>query len=219
MKAQPSTIDQWARINGRDPRRVQGAPLCRIEPKIIGICGPKGAGKSSLAKAIGEHVETRRIRFAKPLKEMVATLLQECGFTRSESWEAVDGAMKGSPIADLPGQPTARHLLQTIGTEWGRKHIGEEVWAQIGADKAARATQDGAWGVVDDLRFPNEARMLRDRGAYIVEVRREGYDYSTEHASEGGIHPARPDVIVENVGSIGNLALSAHSLIVTLQAD
>ena len=36
---------------------------------------------------------------------------------------------------------------------------------------------------------------------------------------EGGIHPARPDVIVENVGSMGNLALSAHSLIVTLQAD
>ena len=220
MKPQLATINEYGWIDGHHSDKVQRRSVSRMAPQIIGICGPKGVGKSTLAKAVGEHVEAQRIRFAKPLKSMIATLLQECGFTRGESWEAVDGSLKENPIADLPGQPTARHLLQTIGTEWGREHIGEEVWAQIAAEKAERVLNyHGDWAVIDDLRFPNEARTLRDRGAYIVEVRREGHDYSTEHASEGGIHPHRPDVIVENVGSPGNLAHSARSLLISLQID
>lgn len=76
----------------------------------------------------------------------------------------------GDVIADGVGSTrvaTPRALMQAIGTEWGRKVMGESCWT----DAWERALGDVPKGrpiVVDDCRFPNEYEVAMRVGDTVV---------------------------------------------------
>jgi len=146
--------------------------------KLVGICGPKGSGKSSISAVLcGKYDFTRR-RFGGPLKEML-----KVGFGLTD--DHVDGHLKEVPTDLLCGQ-TPRHAMKTIGTEWGRRMIHNDIWLQAWRNSIPEP-KPGRWNylVVDDVRFPNEVEMLkRDFDATIIRVERPGYDYDPSHESE-----------------------------------
>lgn len=171
-------------------------------PWIIGIAGKAGAGKSTLAQMFADSAGYSRVRFAQPLKDMLKTLgLDE---------DQVDGDRKEEP-SDLLCGHTPRYAMQTLGTEWGRELIGEDVWCRAGLARA-RAS---APAVIDDARFANEFQAIRSAGGVIVEIRRPGASgtYAPQHASERDVDDLHADYLVLNEGSLSDLRDWADGLL------
>ena len=121
---------------------------------IVGIMGPLGSGKSTLAKHLVVKHDFVRVPMASVLKDM----LKAAGLTD----EQVDGSQKMEPCALLGGQ-TPRWAMQTLGTEWGRKIISQDIWVACVAKKILTLSKEHGYErfVIDDVRFPNEAEMVK----------------------------------------------------------
>lgn len=169
-----------------------------VFPSLVGFCGRAGAGKSAAAQILVERYGYRRVCFAGPLKAMLAAL----GLSAAEIY----GPLKEQPCALLAGR-TPRHAMQTLGTEWGRDLIDRDLWLRAWAREVDAILDAGRGVVVDDARFPNEAKALRDRGGLLVRiVAPEDVAFSADqHESEQHALPA--DVAILNAGRcIGDLA-------------
>lgn len=133
--------------------------------QIVGLMGYERAGKSTAAKFLREHgFETAS--FANVLKRML-----DAGF--SLGYEALHGSEKETPHPALGGV-TPRHAMQTLGTEWGRKLIHDNVWVEaFKRDLQAReAESPGGRYLVEDVRYVNEVQAIRDLGGEIWLIRR-----------------------------------------------
>jgi hypothetical protein len=168
-----------------------------MERNIIGICGPLSCGKSTVAKLLCQNHGYVRHFFAKPLKEM----LKCAGLTE----EHVNGSLKEVPC-DILGGKTPRYAMQTLGTEWARELIHKNFW--VNAWEASLPEHHRI--VVDDLRFPNELKRLKELGALIIEVNREGVS-RTGHASE--TFEIDGDVVIHNNGTIEELEQKVSQII------
>ncbi len=140
---------------------------------VIGFTGKMGCGKSTAAKILVEHGFTR-IRFAQPLKSMMACL--------GLSEDQIEGHLKETPCIELCGK-SPRYGMQTIGTEWGRDTIHPDLW--INAWKRAVEKAPGNV-VVDDVRFLNEATALMDMDGGLIRIVRGTtiQPAHSQHASE-----------------------------------
>jgi hypothetical protein len=157
---------------------------------IVGFCGPIGCGKSTAAAYLVETYDFERRRFAGPLKAMMKAL----GLTDSE----IDGEHKERPCL-LLGNKTPRHAMQTLGTEWGRMLIHPNLWV----DAWRFSLPDNKDVVVDDVRFANEEKAIRDLGGLLIQIEREGTGGLAQHASE--LQGIRGDIVIQNNGPVENL--------------
>ncbi len=147
-------------------RFVHETPVVVAGPtSLIGLTGKKGAGKDEVAKILGE-MGYDRIAFADPLKSMARTI----------GW---DGSKEELPPCPHCGMLRGRQLLQVLGTEAVRDHIDQAAWLKV----ARRDLEHLDRAVVTDVRFQNEADMIRDLGGKIWRVVRSGYE-GDGHSSE-----------------------------------
>jgi hypothetical protein len=146
--------------------------------KLIALAGPKGSGKSHIAKLVTQNTGGIVLSFAGPIKAMLAKaeILPPEAFLPEHKENTAHGRCGKSP----------RYLMQTLGTEWGRQIIGEDIWVEtvVSQIKTLQAAQKHPLIVIDDLRFGNEAKAIVNLGGKIYRVRRAGFDYTGEHASE-----------------------------------
>lgn len=157
--------------------------------RVIALCGGQGSGKTTLAKYLVDAHGFTKISFADPIYAMMSSLLR--GDARA--------LPKEEPLEALGGK-TLRHALQTLGTEWGRAHIGDDIWVSA----AIRNIQDaGADVVIDDVRFLNEYEALLGVGAEFYKIHRVGHDsVSTDsHASEQAYSSFEVNEVIYNIGS------------------
>ena len=123
------------------------------ETIVIGLMGPAGSGKSSVADYMVEKHGARRYSFAAPLKELVRRAFD---LTHEQVW----GTQEQKETIDPRYNRTPRWLLQQIGTEGCRAVLGDDIWIktclrQIVSDAPALA-------VIEDVRFKNEARAISE---------------------------------------------------------
>ncbi len=144
--------------------------------KLIGIAGPKGAGKSTLAEQLAMHSGFLRFSFAAPMKKMLSALNVPPVFLYGDDKD------KSTPCGALNGH-TVRHALQTLGTEWGRNCMGADFWVEQAMWQHAQA--GGVPAVYDDVRFDNEADAIHFRDGIVVRIK--GEPTGDTHPSEGGI--------------------------------
>lgn len=162
---------------------------------IIGITGRKGSGKDTAA-FVFEAAGYEKLKFAGALKEMIAALLEYQGVDEDLIFRMLEGDLKEVPTHYLGGR-TPRHAMQTLGTEWGRKLMHEDLWVDVTMNAA-----DGHEGVViSDVRFPNEVAAIKDRGGVIYRVERPGVDRSDEHPSEALIDTLEVDETLLNTAA------------------
>lgn len=81
---------------------------------------------------------------------------------------------------------TARRLMQTLGTEWGRA-IRPDLWVRLAMGAAETSVRLGQPVVIDDLRFKNEADAILRAGGILVRIERPGTDSGAAHVSEGAL--------------------------------
>jgi hypothetical protein len=159
---------------------------------LIGIAGAKRSGKTTLACALSERFGLRHLSFAAPIRGFVCELL---GWTEDELEQR-----KELPVAWLDGV-TPRHMMQTLGTEWGRSHVHSELWIR----HLARQVDDaGGRAVVSDLRFPNEAESIIARGGIVVRLHR-GRASGDSHVSELSLPDRLVHIEFDNAGTIAEM--------------
>lgn len=169
--------------------------------RLIGITGYKRSGKDTLARGLCQELGLQQFSFADPLRSLVAEIL---GISLAQLEEC-----KETPI-DWLGGVTPRHMMQTVGTEWGRNMIHPELWI---LSMFARMPDTG--GVTSDVRFPNEAQQILDRGGVVLRVNRPGYT-SDGHASEIAIPDHLVTAELHNIGTPAELiedALAVMALV------
>ena len=88
-------------------------------PRVIGLCGEIGSGKSVIAQILSEDHGFVRLKMTDPLNAMLRAL----GLNDYD----LEGDGKEKPCAVLVGA-TPRHAQQTLGTEWGRNLIAPNIW-------------------------------------------------------------------------------------------
>jgi hypothetical protein len=163
-------------------------------PRLIGLYSPApGCGKTTAANLLIEH------EFAAPLKRAVWNLLNDLGLNGFR-YVYTD---KEVIIPEIG--VSARHMMQTLGTEWGRACIHPDFWVMIARAETQRIIANGGSVVIDDVRFPNEAAMIHDLGGELWEIDRPGITYDGGHSSEGGLEYITPDRVIINDGTIAAL--------------
>lgn len=164
---------------------------------LIGVCGAAGAGKGSVAAVLTSRGFTE-IAFADPLYAAVSAI------TGISVERLHDRDVKETVIPWIGKSP--RQMLQSIGTEWGREMVDEDIW--VNAALAAAGRHEAV--VIPDVRFDNEAEAIRQAGGVVLRVVRPGSCCLTAetaaHASEAGVREELIDAEIANDGSLDDLA-------------
>lgn len=178
------------RFEAREPSPRRGLPPANDNlPSVIALTGAAGSGKTTAADYLIRQHGYERVKFAGPLKDMMRAL----GFDDRH----IEGSLKETPLEELCGQ-APRHAMQTLGTAWGRRCIGEDFWIRMWREHALRFERV----VVDDCRFPNEAAAIRELGGVIIKLEGRG-GIAGGHESEKGC--GTWDSVVENDGCVTDL--------------
>ena len=172
---------------------------------LIGITGAAGAGKDTLAAALWRKWGYATYSMATPLRAAVEAAF---GLPRN-IW---DRETKELVIPWIGASP--RHLLQTLGTEWGRDHVSPDVWIRV----ASRVHEVGSRGkafrmVVPDIRYDNEAEWIRSKGGVVILVSRNNLPGVRPHASEAGVSDSLIDLRIVNDHD-SEVEFAAQSLLV-----
>ena len=185
-------------------------------PRLIGLAGLKGAGKDTAAEWLCFHGYFERIALADPIKDGLAAMLGLNAYTFSEP------TLKETVIDWLGCTP--RHLMQTLGTEWGQRYVSRDIWTRIAQHKIDTNNRMGDAAppiVVTDIRFAHEVEWLRGQGGQLWHIVRDWkthYNRSSEqHISEQGVQIHPGDTVILNTGSLAQLHAQLASALKTTQ--
>jgi hypothetical protein len=111
------------------------------------------------------------------------------------------------PNLDRPEPMTVRTLLQKVGTDCMRDCLHKNTWVNaLLADFRPRKLsqyEPSQW-IITDVRFPNEALAIKDKGGVLLRIERDS-DIQSNHESETALDNWTFDYVIENNGTIEDL--------------
>jgi hypothetical protein len=155
---------------------------------IVGFTGRARSGKDTASDVL-MGCGYVKMSFANPIKAMLGSLLNYQGVDHQIIMEMLHGDLKEVPTPALGGR-SARYALQTLGTEWGRKLLNQDIWASATLNSAQQYDDV----VIADVRFPNEVKAIKEAGGVVYRVVRPGLiGIGTVHESEALIDTLEVD--------------------------
>lgn len=169
------------------------------KPMIIGLAGRARAGKTTAANMLlAGGYANYEYAFASPIKNM----LKAIGIDPEDSyWEA----HKTDPIPFFNGL-SYRELMQSLGADWGRTTLGDDIWVKI-ADQVRASLPDQVM-LISDVRYDNEAAFVKQNGGKILHIESPFSQEAQSHSSELGFDPAYVDVFIKNNGTLEQLDIA-----------
>lgn len=159
-------------------------------PKIIiGLCGRAGSGKDTFANAVEGEKEV--FAFVKPLKDAAAAL-----FALSHE-QLYDPLLKEVVVDDWGKSP--REILQWMGTDIIRNQLDATFFIKHMQRRINQSTKKLI--IITDVRFPNEAMLIKSLGGTIIHINRDSANTPITHASEQPIPIELIDVSICNNGT------------------
>ncbi|MXS84327.1 hypothetical protein [Nitrosomonas oligotropha] len=189
--------------------------------KLIGLTGPAGCGKDTVAKFLCDTQEFRQISLAEPIKLGIVAMF---GIPMEY---LTDRELKEQPLKILGGK-SPRQVMQTLGTEWAREMVDEDIWINIAQQQIDYNNQLTAGNnlylsgiVISDIRFESEAKWLRDQGGTIWHIRRPDNPLAinADHASEQQVQPLPGEQFIINDGGIDQLYDHINDVMTTVEPD
>jgi hypothetical protein len=185
---------------------------------IIGICGLIGSGKDTIADYLTKDHNFVKISFADKLKDAVAEMF---------NWdrELLDGKTDASRLwreqedpfwtKELGKSVTPRYVLQVFGTECMRGGFYDGIWVSLVKKKLLENPKIN-W-VIPDVRFENEANMIKEVNGQVWWVKRGtlpmwfrmyqdiGQKPKDIHPSEWAWANVNFDAVLENNSTVAGL--------------
>lgn len=184
--------------------------------RLVGLVGPKRAGKDTVAATLVDECGWRRVAFADRLRWVAEqanpTLMHTEGSRQFPApltyllathggWEALKGTVWDAP---------ARDFLQRLGV--AMRSVDPAVWLRAALLDSDAWRADGRDVVVADVRFQNEADAIVARGGTLVRVRRPGLPSDDVHVSEREQQSIRCHRVVTNDAGLAELDRKARWL-------
>ena len=185
---------------------------------IIGICGLIGSGKGTVADILVEQYGYQKLSFADKLKDGVATVfgwdreMLEGDTDSSRVWRERKDAFWSSETGTTV---TPRSVLQLFGTECMRNGFYDGIWVSL--VKKHIVDNPNTNFVIPDVRFDNEANMIKSIHGEVWRVRRGadpvwfrmyqdiGVEPKEAHPSEWKWANVDFNYVVDNNGTIDQL--------------
>lgn len=180
---------------------------------IIGITGKINSGKSLCSHLIQlKHANFIEYSVSEPLKQ-IATIF---GF---EHQEVYGTQAQKQTINDFWGI-SGRTFLQTFGTNICREVLPQHmpsmssVWCQLLRKKIGDTTTNI---IIPDVRFKNEADIIKELGGWIIHVDRPGNNsYQSSHKSETEMTSIPPDFTINNDSDVKHVSDQLENIILNL---
>lgn len=183
---------------------------------LIGLCGYAGAGKDTAAQVLIEEFYFQRVAFADPMKAALLALDPYIPGLPGEGFVRLATFCESRDWAEVKEYPEVRRLMQMIGTEVGRNLFDPEIWVKLAARKITSTLSVGNT-VVTDVRFPNEARLIKEHGGVLVRVSRKGFSAVNEHLSDRASENWNYDHHIENNSTVDDLHQKMKDLFAQIQ--
>jgi hypothetical protein len=141
-----------------------------------------------------------RYSFADPIRQMLMSL-------GIDMYDPYWIERKEDVIPALGVSP--RRLMQTLGTDWGRQMIHQNIWLTLAAQRFLRT---GPGMVIADVRFDNEANWVRNNGGLVVHLKRDEVHKVESHVSEAGVTVKEADITIVNNGTLVALQAAIRTM-------
>ena len=176
-----------------------------MRPRLISFSGQEGSGKTFCADLLCSRYGYVKIKMAKPIKDMIRAL----GLNDNH----IEGHLKDVPCELLDGR-TPRWAMQSLGVEWGRSLISENLWLNRWAEIVHQNLAMSSSVVVDDTRFPNELNKVRELNGLIIGLKRNATNDESHSSSFNSWEDLNADFIIENDDSWDEfkLEMKMHSI-------
>lgn len=188
---------------------------------ILGVSGKLGSGKDLFAQTLIELQPEKNWqvkKFAGKLKQ-IASLLTGVPVEKFEDpefkkefmppeWDrVVEGYLGTKSVVRM----TYREFLQKLGTDAMRDRLHTNVWINALFADYKKKTHESPrvnstysdypnW-IITDVRFPNEAQAVLDRGGKLIRIER--LEFTDNHPSETALDDWKDwDLLLKNTGTI-----------------
>jgi hypothetical protein len=152
--------------------------------KFILLNGPPGCGKDTAASRLVPYLNFVHLKFAAPIKRMVAGLLQ-CSMSELEATKDIPNRMLRHEDLHTTRDDTPRQLLIALSEEllkprYGNSYFGTALWAEATASS-------GELFIISDCGFESEVgRLIRSAGAsncLLIQIYRQGCNFDNDSRS------------------------------------
>lgn len=191
-------------LYGDVPSQHYAAPVpdwARRTGRLLAFVGYKGTGKSTLTNALlgrqyqadGPIMMAQVLPMAGPLKDGIKAL-----------WNRPEAQLSNAKV-----KAGLMHPSKTVRVRWALEAVGNlfrdadpDFWVNLWAERYDAA--EPCWPViVDDVNFPNEVRMLKDKGALVVYVSRLEVIRRRPWEGHNGGPPLASDLGVKEIDDAG----------------
>lgn len=215
---------------------------------IIGLSGYAKSGKDTVAEMIKDYYkedtgafnqgsEWQIKKFSGKLKTIASLLtgIHPDKFEDQEFKQSMLGSEWGTNLeangVTIPLSITVREFLQNLGTDAIRNNLHSNAWVNalmadyleqdkvesIG-DYMSLTTPASKW-IITDVRFPNEAQAIKDRGGVIVRIDRPGIAPVNAHPSETALDNWTFDYKIANVSDLVSLRQTVEVVLNKIQCQ
>lgn len=200
-------------------------------PQIIGLTGPKGAGKTTVAELLCRHAKFSGLAFGDLLRAQICTAFavdldlftrrdlkdkptKALALQRNLSME-FNGVMinylreayDDAGLLERMAEPrTPREIMKFWAEQYRKALYGPDYFTRCVVSKVYLEQSQHQWRhVIHDVRFDNEARAIRSMGGVIWQIKQPDCLADPSDPTETDGSEFAPELVINNAHSIRHL--------------